>query len=70
MPSELSIEMVRKAVQAKVFPMYEAEDGEKYNEEVDHYRDALRRVPILVARAGARAHGRANSSSVILNRYG
>lgn len=31
MPSELSIEMVRKAVAAKVFPMYEVVDGEKYN---------------------------------------
>jgi pyruvate ferredoxin oxidoreductase beta subunit/2-oxoisovalerate ferredoxin oxidoreductase beta subunit len=30
MPSELSIDMVRKAVAAKVFPMYEIEDGEKY----------------------------------------
>jgi pyruvate/2-oxoacid:ferredoxin oxidoreductase beta subunit len=30
MPSELSIEMVRKAVQSKVFPIYEVENGEIY----------------------------------------
>ena len=30
MPSELSIELTRAAVQTRVFPLYEVEDGIKY----------------------------------------
>ncbi|TFH64320.1 MAG: hypothetical protein E4G91_06185, partial [Candidatus Zixiibacteriota bacterium] len=65
-PSELSIELTRVAVQTRIFPLYEVEDGTKY--EINILPETFAPISRFLSRQGRFAHLSADAIRQVQNR--